>query len=41
MAHIQLVLAVESQFGIKFTPGEIAKLTTVGQLSELIGAKTS
>ena len=41
MAHIQLILAVESQFGIKFTAGEIAKLTTVGQLSELIGAKAT
>jgi acyl carrier protein len=40
MAHIQLVLAVESQFGIRFTPSEMAKFSTVGQLRDLIVVKS-
>jgi len=41
MVHIQLVLSVEKEFGIKFSPSDIAKFSTVSQLCDLIDVKTS
>ncbi len=40
LAHIRLILNVERTFGIKLTASEIAKLKTVGDLTDLIARKT-
>ncbi len=44
MAHINLIIAVEKRFGVKFAAGEIATLgrrgQTVGALIQLLAAKT-
>lgn len=40
MVHIQLVVSVEKEFGIKFTAADIARFSTIGQLCDLIDAKT-
>jgi acyl carrier protein len=37
--HINLIVAVESQFGIKFQTAELEQLHTVGHLVDLIGEK--
>ena len=39
--HIDLILAVERKFKIKFTTREITGLKTVGELSELTAKKAS
>lgn len=39
MVHIQLVLSVEKDFGIRFSPADLAKFSTVGQLCDLISEK--
>lgn len=41
MAHIQLVLAVEARFKVKFAASEITKFANVGQLWDLVAQKTS
>lgn len=41
LSHIRLMLTIERAFGIKFTAAEIGKLENVGQLVEVIKAKTS
>lgn len=41
LSHIRLMLTVERAFGIKFTAAEIGKLENVGQLVEVIKAKTA
>jgi acyl carrier protein len=37
--HINLIVAVESKFGIKFQTAELESLQTVGHLADLIQAK--
>ena len=43
IAHVHLLVAVEGTFGVKFTTGEMARLTqegqTVGNLVDLVGSK--
>ncbi|MGJ3252726.1 MAG: acyl carrier protein [Elainellaceae cyanobacterium] len=41
MAHINLVLGVEQEFGIKFKTSEVAQLNNVGEFVELIQTKLS
>jgi acyl carrier protein len=36
VAHVQLVIAVEEQFGIRLTTGEAAGLANVGELADFI-----
>jgi acyl carrier protein len=38
--HINLIVAAEQRFGIKFTTGEIESLQNVGQLANAIAAKS-
>jgi acyl carrier protein len=38
--HIQLVLALESEFGMQFEPDEIAELIKFGVIRELLEART-
>ncbi len=40
LAHIQLMVAVERAFGIKLTTGEIANLADVGELLDLVVARS-
>jgi acyl carrier protein len=44
MAHINLIIAIESKFKIKFSASEIAALArrgqTVGNMMEMLAAKT-
>ena len=39
LAHIRLVLMVENTFRIKFSAGEVGKLTNVGEFADLIDRK--
>lgn len=39
LTHIQLLVAVEQAFGIRFNTGEVAGLANVGEMVTLIGAK--
>ena len=39
LMHIQLVVAVEKNFGIRFAAGEIEKLQNVGEMIALIAQK--
>ena len=41
LEHINLVVAVEKCFGIKFNMGEVAKLKNVGEMTDLILGKIS
>lgn len=41
LRHIQLVAAMEDEYGIKFAAREIRSLRTVGELRELVRAKGS
>ncbi|MEY8099541.1 acyl carrier protein [Falsihalocynthiibacter sp. S25ZX9] len=38
--HIRLMLNIQQKCGVKFSSGEISDLKNVGQLTELIVAKT-
>lgn len=40
LSHVRFVVAVERKFGLKFTNSEIESLTTVGDLANLVLAKT-
>ncbi|MGH9389718.1 MAG: acyl carrier protein [Vicinamibacteria bacterium] len=40
LTHIQLVVAIESAFGVRFNTGEVAGLANVGEMVELIRRKT-
>ncbi len=40
LMHIQLIVAVEKHFNVRFAPGEIDKLQNVGQFLALITRKT-
>jgi acyl carrier protein len=39
VSHIELVVAIESAFGIKLRTGEIAGLKNVGQLYDVIASR--
>ncbi|MBP3274029.1 MAG: acyl carrier protein, partial [Butyrivibrio sp.] len=39
LEHINLVNAIEQEFGIKFTMGEIVSMKNVGEMADLIIAK--
>jgi acyl carrier protein len=39
LSHINLMIALEKTFGIKFKPREVVNLQNVGELSDLIEAK--
>lgn len=39
LSHINLILAVEAEFGIKFIPAEMVKLRNVGELITRIEKK--
>jgi acyl carrier protein len=39
LSHIRLVLAVEKQFGLKFSAAEVGRLKNVGEFVALIEAK--
>jgi acyl carrier protein len=41
MAHINLVLGVEQEFGVKFKTAEVAQLKNVGEFVDLIQSKLS
>ena len=41
LTHINLIVALERAFRIKFTTGEVTKLKNVGDLVSLIQRKTS
>jgi acyl carrier protein len=38
--HIRLMLEIQQKCGVKFSSGEISNLKNVGQLADLITAKT-
>ncbi len=39
LMHVNLVLAVESRFGVRFTSTEVAGLKDVGELTDLVEKK--
>jgi acyl carrier protein len=39
LAHVRFMLAVEREFGVKFTAGEISSFKTVGDLAAAIEAR--
>ncbi|MFT3905869.1 MAG: acyl carrier protein [Steroidobacteraceae bacterium] len=41
LMHVRLILAIEQKFGIKFSAAEVGRLKNVGDLVQLIAAKTS
>jgi len=41
LSHIRLILEVQRAFGIKFAAAQTASLKNVGELAELIQAKTA
>lgn len=41
LAHIQLMVAVEQAFGMRFNTGEVASLNNVGEMVALIASRTS
>lgn len=41
LSHINLVLAIEMEFGIKFSSAEVRKMENVGELLELIEKKVA
>ena len=36
LMHVTLVLRVESEFGVRFSSGEVSALSTVGDLMDLV-----
>ena len=38
ISHIQLIMALEAEFGIRFEPGEIPQLTSLKQIRDRLGA---
>jgi acyl carrier protein len=38
--HLNLVLALETQFGIEFEPEEIEQMKSIGKIAALVEAKT-
>jgi acyl carrier protein len=41
LAHIQLLVAVERAFGMRFNTGEVAGLNNVGEMVQLIEQRTT
>lgn len=41
LTHIQLLVAVEQTFRVRFNTGEVAKLANVGEMVELIARRIS
>lgn len=41
LAHARLIFAVERAFGVEFAPSQISSLKNLGELAELIEAKTA
>jgi acyl carrier protein len=41
LTHINLIVALEREFRVKFTTGEVSKLKNVGDLVSLVRTKTS
>jgi acyl carrier protein len=41
LRHIQLLVAVERAFNIRFNTGEVANLANVGQMADLIAKRTT
>jgi acyl carrier protein len=39
LTHVDLILAIEQEFKIRFTTGEISSLRSVGQLAALVSRK--
>lgn len=39
LMHVNLVLAVESRFGVRFTSTEVAALKDVGEMADLVQKK--
>lgn len=39
LSHINLVVAVEKEFGVKFSMGETQKMKNVGEMADLIISK--
>ncbi|HBH96107.1 MAG TPA: acyl carrier protein [Ruminococcaceae bacterium] len=37
--HITLIDAVESEFGVRFTMGEVSGMKNVGEMAEIIAAR--
>ena len=37
--HLNLVMAVESQFSLQFTPEEMDRMTTLGRMAEIVEAR--
>ncbi len=37
--HVTLLINIEKAFGIKFTSSEVARLSSVGDLLDLVGTK--
>jgi len=40
MSHMQLIVAVEKEFGIKISGAEVMRMKNVGDLMEIIDTKT-
>jgi acyl carrier protein len=41
LRHIQLLVAVEKAFNVRFNTGEVANLANVGQMVDLIAKRTT
>ena len=41
LQHLNLVLALEQQFGIQFEPEEMEQMKTLGAVADLVKAKTA
>ncbi len=41
LSHINLIVAIEKEFRIRFTTGEVSGLKNVGELEALVTAKAS
>lgn len=39
LSHLNVILAIEKEFGIRFNPYELLKLKNVGELQKLIDLK--
>ena len=41
LAHIGLIVSIESEFDVKFTMSEIAQMTSFNKIYELLGEKAN
>lgn len=41
LSHVQLIVAIEKRFGIRFNLGEVVALENVGQMMDLIQTRTA